>query len=86
MPTKPVCYNSQHHLTCEVQENLNTLPTWQLERDDIVYDITNGTESEVTSTAMDTQVKLKNIAELWEGMFATVFTSDIFHLIYIFLE
>lgn len=69
MPTNPVCYKSQHIVTCTSQTDLGVSPTWQLQQQGVIYDITNGTEATVTSEPMKTAVNLTSITELWDGMF-----------------
>ncbi|XP_068577785.1 adhesion G-protein coupled receptor F3 [Cebidichthys violaceus] len=78
-PKSPVCYYDKPNLTCTAQEDLKSLPVWQLKRGDKVYQIFNGTESAVTIATMETTVTLRNISELWEGEYTCVYhqTSDL---------
>nr|XP_046268739.1 adhesion G-protein coupled receptor F1 [Scatophagus argus]XP_046268740.1 adhesion G-protein coupled receptor F1 [Scatophagus argus] len=73
MPTNYVCYNTQHILNCTVHEDLNTQPAWQLKGGNQTYDITNGTESGVTVTTLETSVTLKNVSELWAGEYTCLY-------------
>lgn len=72
MPTNPVCYQSQQIVTCTSQDNLGINPTWQLQKQGVAYDITNGTQATVISVQRQTTVNLANITELWEGMLFTI--------------
>ncbi|XP_044022083.1 adhesion G-protein coupled receptor F3 [Siniperca chuatsi] len=78
MPTNPVYYQSKHSLKCTSQEDLGTLPVWQLKKDIYVtkFDITNGTESTVTSATRETEVELQNINEVWAGEYTCVYHQN----------
>ncbi|XP_035529244.1 adhesion G-protein coupled receptor F3 [Morone saxatilis] len=75
MPNKPVCQDKQHSITCTVKEPLVTQepPKWELEREGQKFEITNGTESEVTIEPLETKIKLNNISELWEGEYTCLY-------------
>ncbi|XP_078133804.1 adhesion G-protein coupled receptor F1 [Sander vitreus] len=75
MPPSPVCYKQQPKLTCTLQEDLNTLPMWQLKRKDGVFEIFNGTETEITLAPMMTSVSLKQISARWEGEYSCTYTQ-----------
>ncbi|XP_026195160.1 adhesion G-protein coupled receptor F3 isoform X2 [Anabas testudineus] len=67
IPSYSVCYTSQHTVTCTSEDDLGVNPIWKLKRQNVEYDITNGTEAQVTSQPRITKVDLKRITELWEG-------------------
>ncbi|XP_076605022.1 adhesion G-protein coupled receptor F3 [Chaetodon auriga] len=75
VPQNPVCYNSQYDLKCTLQEDLKTQPVWQLARNNKVFDITNGTESQVTMQPMETKVALRNISKMWAGEYTCVYNQ-----------
>ncbi|XP_070776680.1 adhesion G-protein coupled receptor F3 [Enoplosus armatus] len=75
-PSNPVFYASNHTLSCTITQVLNTVPAWQLKTADAVFDITNGTESEVTSATGETKVVLKNISGLWAGEYTCVYRQE----------
>lgn len=43
-------------------------PTWRLHTDNQVFDITNGTESNVMYKERETTVVIKNVNKKWAGM------------------
>ncbi|XP_070834685.1 adhesion G-protein coupled receptor F3 [Chaetodon trifascialis] len=75
MPSNPVCYNDHSNLKCMLQEDLKTQPLWQLTRNSKVFDITNGTESQVTTQPMETTVALRNITGTWAGQYTCVYNQ-----------
>lgn len=72
MPPNPVCYNDKLDLICTVREDMKTQPVWWLRGNDEVFDITNGTMSEVTMKKMETKIIIKNISQLWAGTLVSV--------------
>ncbi|XP_031703180.1 adhesion G-protein coupled receptor F3 [Anarrhichthys ocellatus] len=73
LPKSPVCYYHKPSLTCTAQEDLKSLPVWQLTTEGEIFRIFSGTESEVTRTTMETSVTLKNISKLWEGEYKCIY-------------
>ncbi|XP_076013986.1 adhesion G protein-coupled receptor F5-like isoform X2 [Genypterus blacodes] len=68
----PVCGSSES-ITCKSQEDLKTEPKWHLTRAGKRFDITDGTESEVSSSPTQTSVRLRNISENWAGEFSCAY-------------
>lgn len=68
LPPGLVCQSSSQVLKCTTEEDLRVTPTWSLHRDDQVFDITNGTESDVTSRKQESTVVIKNANKKWAGM------------------
>lgn len=67
MTSGPVC-NKTDQITCTSEEDLNAKPEWHLTTDaGLVFDITDGTESVVTSSTGQTTVMLNYISENWAG-------------------
>lgn len=67
LPPSLVCHHSSQLLRCTTEEDLQVTPTWHLHRDGEVYDITNGTQSRVTSRKQETSVAIKHVSKLWTG-------------------
>uniref|UniRef100_A0A3Q3KEX9 Adhesion G protein-coupled receptor F3b n=1 Tax=Monopterus albus TaxID=43700 RepID=A0A3Q3KEX9_MONAL len=77
MPSNPVCYDSLFILMCSSQEDLNTVPVWQLKKEGKIYEITTGTESEVMATTRGANVTLRKITELWKGEYTCTYTQGL---------
>ncbi|XP_037652131.1 adhesion G protein-coupled receptor F4 [Sebastes umbrosus] len=72
-PRSPVCHYDQPIISCILQQDLGTQPVWRLKKDNTKYEIFNGTESEVTSATLETNVTLKNVSELWAGEYTCAY-------------
>lgn len=65
--SSPVCHHNQLVLSCAGQD-FHTKPVWQLSRDDQVFNITNGTESEVTFHKLRSTVRIRSVSKIWTGV------------------
>lgn len=66
MPATPVCESDDVEVVCTTQKEM-TNPKWELKVKDQVYEITNGSNSRVTNSALRTTVNITNIESIWGG-------------------
>ncbi|KAJ7990793.1 hypothetical protein DPEC_G00290600 [Dallia pectoralis] len=77
-PPGPVPYNSTQNLSCTALENTTT-SKWILTNTGN-FDITTGTEANVSSTGGSITVELMKTSELWAGTYTCVFSSATFNV------
>ncbi|XP_071380599.1 adhesion G protein-coupled receptor F5 isoform X2 [Centroberyx affinis] len=75
VPRGPVRFGSREDITCTRQDQLKEDPVWQLTKNDQVYDITNGTESELVSIGKVATLTLKSTSETWAGLFTCAYSQ-----------
>ncbi|XP_060938136.1 adhesion G-protein coupled receptor F3 [Limanda limanda] len=74
MPDNPVNYDSQQHLVCTSNADLNITAVWRQKKDnEKVYSITNGTEADITLSTRKSTLTLKRISASWEGEYSCLF-------------
>ncbi|XP_034530679.1 adhesion G-protein coupled receptor F3 isoform X2 [Notolabrus celidotus] len=76
MPHEPVPYNGEQNLRCSVQQTLDAAVTWQLKRNNRVFDILTGTESIVTTESLGSSISLRRTSELWAGEYTCVYSQE----------
>ncbi|XP_056152304.1 adhesion G protein-coupled receptor F5 [Lampris incognitus] len=71
----PVPFKSPKIITCWVNEDIGpNVVEWTLTTTDgRVHQITNGTESEITSTGREAKLSLRETSEIWAGLVKCVF-------------
>lgn len=70
MPDNPVKYGDKQELICKSMQDFQIQPVWQLKKTESkVFVINNGREAAVTSEPYTSKLSLKNITEVWAGMF-----------------
>lgn len=68
LPPGLVCQDNRQSLSCTTVDDLEVTATWSLLRGERVFDITNGTEVQVTSRQQETTVVIQKIDKKWAGM------------------
>ncbi|XP_020483072.2 uncharacterized protein [Labrus bergylta] len=76
MPSNPVHYNSTQEIKCSVQEDLNAQAMWVLKRKSQEINITNGTQSRITTNTLESNITVIHTSELWAGEYTCIYRQN----------